>query len=95
MLCPAARPPGEIGRQGGRLVVLTRMIDWLPGANPGQFPHLPGLGIRTEAGDGGGLGWVVTVVVAELVLLLSLGVGAVLEIPVEPARPTELGAGRP
>ena len=70
------------------------MVDWLPGANPGQFPHLPGLGIRTEAGDGGSLRWVVAVVVTELVLLLSLGVGVGLEISVEPAGPTELGVGR-
>ena len=72
MLGPAFRPPGQTDRQGGRL--LTRMVDWFPGANPGQFPHLPGLGIRTEAGHGGSLGRVVTVVVTELVLLLSLGV---------------------
>ena len=92
VLEPAFRPPGQTDRQGGRL--LTRMVDWFPGANPGQFPHLPGLGIRTQAGHGGSLGRVVTVVVTELVLLLSLGVVARLEVSAEPARPTELSAGR-
>ena len=70
------------------------MIDWLPGANQGQFPHLSRLWIRTGPGDGGSLGWVVAVVVTELVLFLSLGVGAGLEVSVEPAGPTEVGPAR-
>ena len=74
------RPPGQIERQGCGLLVLTRMIDWLPGANPCQFPHLSRLRIRTGPTDGGSLGRVVTVVVTELVLFLGLGVGIVLEI---------------
>ena len=93
-MCAAPRPPGEIERQGCRLLVLTRMIDWFPGANPCQFPHLSRLRIRTEPSDGGGLGWMVAVVVTELVLFLSLGVGAASEIFVEPAGPTELGPAR-
>ena len=81
-------------RQRGRLVVLTRMVYRPPGADPCQLPDLLRRRIRTEASEGRSLGWVVAVVVTELVLLLSLGVGAGLEISVEPAGPTELGAGR-
>ena len=77
-------------RQRGWLLLLTRLIYWLPGSNPCQFPDLLGRRIRTEAGDGGSLGRVVAVVVPELVLLLSFRVGGVLEVPIEPGGPTKV-----
>ena len=65
---------GQSYRQRGRLVVLTRMVYRPPGADPCQLPDLLRRRIRTEASEGRSLGWVVAVVVTELVLLLSLGV---------------------